>query len=71
MKAFANSIDFEDWLEGNCYLCKRYNPDKFECEIEFELTYANVTDGEISPELAKRMGAVEGQVNPCREFEPC
>ena len=74
MRPFHCGTQFGDWTSANCDRCKKNaEPDKPEswvCDIQVALLEAYIGDGEISDEIADRMGRHEGRYCwPCKEVE--
>jgi hypothetical protein len=58
---FSNGTEFMIWRERNCDRCKKdmeiiAGEYISHCDIEDALSFASVTDGMISNEIAERMG---------------
>jgi hypothetical protein len=63
MRPFSCGSQFADWESRNCDRCKKFNPDdinKSECDLTLALGDAYLGDGEITEEIAKRIGFVPG-----------
>jgi hypothetical protein len=58
VQPFYCGSQFGDWIDRNCSRCSKYDPDEAtgECEIDDALGMAYLGDGEISEEIARRMG---------------
>ncbi len=79
---FDSGSQFGDWSNSNCCRCtKAYeaNDDKYVCEIEQALFDAMFYDGDVSEDIAERMGYLDNSplrqqgfsyVWPCKEWEP-
>jgi hypothetical protein len=62
MRPFSCGSQFADWETRNCYRCKKFNPDdinKSNCDLTLALGDAFLGDGEITDEVAKRIGAAD------------
>ena len=82
VRPFSNGFEYEVWQEANCERCVKaqtYDADTgiygpFTCDIEEAVALACIGSGEITAEIAARMGwsvvniAVLGW--PCGEFVP-
>lgn len=68
IQPFANGSQFSDWCGANCDRCTKATKD---CDLLLALDTAYFTDGMISDEIAKRIGAVlsDGQRNRCYCWE--
>ena len=55
---FSCGTQFADWIDRNCMRCIKYNPEEAtgECEIDDALISAYLGDGEVTEEIAERMG---------------
>jgi hypothetical protein len=72
MRPFSCGTQFGDWEGANCCRCKKGAPDGSwaTCPIQAALIEAYLGDGEISDEIADRMGRANGRYNwPCGEVE--
>lgn len=79
VKPFSNGTEYLDWTFGNCERCAKSvlvtDPSGTElptCEIEYAIMEASISDGEISAEIAERMGQTANPMAytwPCGEFE--
>ena len=71
---FHCGSQFKDFKFNNCTECsKGYTDEKFNCDLEYALDYASMTDGKVDKEIAERLGYFDNPVNAlvwrCREFE--
>ena len=58
---FWSACQFIDWQDINCCKCKKYNVyEEKTCELELSMSLAALTDGEITPEFAERIGYQDG-----------
>jgi hypothetical protein len=77
MRPFSCGSQFADWTSSNCDRCTKAADDKLDgqaaCTIELALWNAYFGSGEVTPDIARRMGATpenEGRyVWPCGEVE--
>lgn len=74
VRPFANAIQFLDWTAANCERCKKatWYGDQWNCDIQKALDLASVSSGEITPQIAMRMGYDPQQMLynwPCTEVE--
>lgn len=59
---FSCGTQFADWQEANCFRCTKYdyeNPGA-RCDLDMALLEAQVGDGTVSAEIARRLGYEEG-----------
>jgi len=77
MRPFSSGGQFSDWTGANCDRCTkgahRLGADALpDCEIELALGEAYLDDGNISDEIAKRMGykPLAAYCWQCTEWEP-
>lgn len=59
---FSNGSQYSDWLSSNCERCKKYDYEhpELSCELENAIGIAAITDGKVTQEIYKRMGAESG-----------
>lgn len=59
---FSTGSQYADWGERNCQRCTKYNPERYtgECELDGAMGVAYLTDGRFEPDIAARLGYVEG-----------
>ena len=75
IRPFSSGRQFSDWQASNCERCTKFTKwiqDPPVCEIDYELSMAYLFDGEVSPEIAERMGYNSGGGNQnwkCNEVE--
>ena len=57
---FSNGAQFLDWMEQNCFRCKKYRPyeQTHNCELEEAMYVARMSDGDgsVPAEVAARLG---------------
>ena len=55
---FSNGTEFMDWKYRNCEGCKKYfdKPDRANCEIDYEVGLAYISDGKVPLAIWERMG---------------
>ena len=76
MKPFSSGSQFQDWVGANCDRCTkgahRLGADALpDCEIELALGEAYIGDGNITDEIAARLGCGSGLYCwQCTEWEP-
>lgn len=60
VRPFSNGSEFGGWRARNCHHCGKYNPDKYDgvCEIDGALGLAYIGLGEITKEIAERIGTM-------------
>ena len=72
-RVFANGSQFADWLMENCHRCARgydYEAGVYRCELQKALDEAYTWGGEVTDEVAERIGYREGLYNwRCAEYE--
>ncbi len=65
---FTSGLDYLDWCERNCDLCAKggdqAEPGSSQCELFEALADAACDDGEVSEEVAQRIG----KGRRCKEF---
>ena len=57
-RPFSTGTQYLDWTDRNCERCTKYDPIEFQgnCEIDGALGLALIGHGEVSDEIATRMG---------------
>lgn len=62
MRPFSCSTQYADWQVSNCALCIKFNSEDGtkSCELDQALAEALFGNGEVSDEVAKAIGAYEG-----------
>lgn len=71
---FHCGTQYADWTSANCDRCKRSDVNGGECDLEIDLGRAYIANGEISKDVAQRIGYYDhkGEYNwPCNEVEWC
>lgn len=72
VKPFSNGTEFMAWYENNCAKCTKSNFEATErdktCPMEYDVSFASVTDGEIPISSFNRISPIE---EPCREKISC
>lgn len=71
---FHSSSQYGDWKDRNCHRCRKYiNDVNKTCDIDRALVLAYYGHGDVSEDIARRMGFLDAPVNaltwPCPEFE--
>lgn len=72
VRPFANGSQFGDWEESNCARCTKYSDDAKKCPIHYAIMLAFFGDGEITEDIARRMGYFDhpgSYVWMCNEVE--
>ena len=71
IRPFSNGTQYSDWEACNCDRCKKADNDN--CDIINVLAEAYVGDGEVTEDIAKKMGITEETKNayvwPCSEVD--
>jgi hypothetical protein len=62
VRPFDCGAQFCDWCLSNCNSCTLYDYDNPKCEIDRAIGIAFIVSGEVSDEIARRMG-----INPDSE----
>jgi hypothetical protein len=73
-KPFDTGSQYGDWVRMNCSRCKRgyyNNGERFVCDIELAINDAYLSNGYVSENIARRMGAIghNQYLWRCPEFE--
>jgi hypothetical protein len=73
---FSNGTEFMVWRDENCDRCKKANLEAVErdktCPMEYDTSFASVTDGLIPKESAERIGYKTEpyfHLTKCKELE--
>ncbi len=64
VRPFSCGSQYADWQESNCERCKKREAADMvstSCDIDADLTGAYIGDGEVSEDIAKRMGLLDNQ----------
>jgi len=75
VRPFHCGTQYGDWIDVNCCACKkgyREGETREDCDLELALVYACFCDGEVSKEIAKRLGVPDDCTVynwRCTEFE--
>lgn len=77
VRPFSSGSQYENWSDANCGGCTKSDyPDELReppCPLELALLEACFGDGEVSDDVASRMGATENRGRycwRCKEREP-
>ena len=73
IRPFSDGSQYADWRAMNCAHCALYDQDHYtgRCEIDGALGLADVGDGTVPAEIARRMGYVPGHLFwRCPESQP-
>lgn len=63
MRPFSNGCQYLDWQARNCERCKKFDPENIDnsCIFDQALGDALFGDGEISDEVAEKIGTKRGE----------
>lgn len=63
-KLFSNGTAYCQWINNNCCMCEKYNPEGTKkedcCDLEYEIAMACCGDGTMDQKYVDRIGGFDG-----------